>query len=89
MADGYLRHMAGDRYEPSSAGISARGLNPLAVEAMNEIGINIAAQRSKDVREFSGTTPEYVVTVCDNAKEQCPVFPGTFRSLHWSLQDPA
>jgi arsenate reductase len=89
MAEGYLRHVAGDTYEPLSAGISPKGLNPLAVEAIDEIGINIAAQRSKDVRDFSGMTPEYVVTVCDNAKEQCPVFPGTFRSLHWSLQDPA
>lgn len=89
MAEGYLRHVAGDRYEVLSAGVSPKGMNPQAVEAMREIGIDISKQRSKDAREYLGTAIQYVVTVCDNAKEHCPVFPGTFKFLHWSLMDPA
>jgi arsenate reductase len=89
MAEGYLRHVAGDRYEVLSGGIHPKGLNPLAVEAMNEIGIDISRQKSKDVRDFLGTAIQYVVTVCDNAKEHCPIFPGTYKFLHWGLDDPA
>ncbi len=89
MAEGHLRHAAGDRYEVLSAGIQPKGLNPLAVEAMREIGVDISRQRSKDVREFLGQTISVVVTVCDNAREHCPVFPGACRSLHWSFEDPA
>ena len=89
MAEGYLRHVAGDKYEVLSAGTEPKGLSPLAVEAMNEIGIDISHYRSKDVRDFLGTPIQYVVTVCDRAKEHCPIFPGTFRVLHWSLPDPA
>jgi arsenate reductase len=89
MAEGYLRHAAGDEFEALSAGIEPKGLNPLAVEVMSEIGIDISRQRSKDVREFLGQAIPYVVTVCDNAKRQCPVFPHTYKSLHWSLEDPA
>jgi arsenate reductase (thioredoxin) len=88
MAEGYLRQVAGEKYEVLSAGISPKGMNPLAVEAMNEIGIDISRQRSKDVREYLGTPIQYVVTVCDNAKEHCPIFPGTFKFLHWGVQDP-
>jgi arsenate reductase len=72
-----------------SAGIEPKGLNPLAVEAMREIGIDISQQKSKEVEELLGTNPAYVVTVCDNAKEKCPLFPGSFKSVHWDLQDPA
>jgi arsenate reductase len=89
MAEGYLRHVAGDEFEPLSAGIEPKGLNPLAVEAMKEIGIDISSQRSKDVRGFLGHAIPYVVTVCDNAKQQCPIFPRTYKFLHWSLEDPA
>jgi len=89
MAEGYLRRAAGDRYEAMSAGIEPKGLNPLAVEAMREIGIDISQQKSKEVEELLGTNPAYVVTVCDNAKEKCPLFPGSFKSVHWDLQDPA
>jgi arsenate reductase len=89
MAEGYLRHVASAEFEPLSAGIEPKGLNPLAVEAMNEIGIDISRQRSKDVREFLGQAIPYVITVCDNAKRQCPIFPHTYKSLHWSLTDPA
>ncbi len=89
MAEGYLRHAAGDRFEPMSAGIEPKGLNPLAVEAMREIGIDISKQTSKDVVSLLGQHIPYVVTVCDNAKERCPIFPGTWKFLHWSLKDPA
>jgi len=89
MAEGYLRHVAGDRYEVLSAGISPKGMNPLAVEAMREIGIDISKQGSKDVREYLGSPIQYVVTVCDNAKEHCPIFPGTYKFFHWGLKDPA
>ena len=89
MAEGYLRHAAGDRYQALSAGIAPKGLNPLAVEAMREIGIDISQQISKDVVTLLGQHIPYVVTVCDNAKERCPIFPGTWKFLHWSLEDPA
>lgn len=89
MAEGYLRHIAGDEFEPLSAGVEPKGLNPLAVEAMKEIGIDISQQGSKDVREFLGQAIPYVITVCDNAKQRCPIFPRTYKFLHWSLEDPA
>jgi arsenate reductase len=89
MAEGYLRHIAGDRFDVLSAGIDPKGLNPLATEAMREAGIDISAQRSKDAEEFLGVPIQYVITVCSNAKEKCPVFPSTFKFLHWDLEDPA
>lgn len=89
MAEGYLRQAAGDRYQAMSAGIEPKGLNPLAVEAMREIGIDISQQTSKDVVTLLGQHVPYVVTVCDNARERCPIFPGTWKFLHWSLEDPA
>jgi arsenate reductase len=89
MAEGYLRNVAGDEFEALSAGIEPKGLNSLAVEAMQEIGIDISQQKSKDVREFLGQAIPYVITVCDNAKERCPIFPRTFKFLHWSFDDPA
>ena len=89
MAEGYLRHVAPDDFEALSAGIEPKGLNPLAVEAMREIGIDISTQRSKHVGEFLGQVIPCVVTVCDSAKERCPLFPGAFKFLHWSLDDPA
>jgi arsenate reductase len=89
MAEGYLRHVASNEFEPLSAGIEPKGLNPLAVEAMKEIGIDISHQTSKDVREFLGQAIPYVITVCDNAQARCPIFPRTYKFLHWSLGDPA
>lgn len=89
MAEGYLKHIAGERYQAISAGIEPKGLNPLAVEAMREIGIDISAQQSKDVVSLLGQHIPYVVTVCDNARERCPIFPGTWKFLHWSFEDPA
>jgi len=89
MAEGFLRNMAGDYFEALSAGIEPKGLNPLAVEVMREIGIDLSHQHAKDVREFLGDPIPYIVTVCDNAKEHCPIFPGTYQYIHWSLPDPA
>ena len=89
MAEGFLRHFAGERFEAASAGIEPKSLNPLAVAAMREIGIDISSQRSKDIREFLGAPVQYVVTVCSNAREKCPVFPATVKFMHWNLDDPA
>jgi arsenate reductase len=89
MAEGILRHMAGDRYEVFSAGTSPAGLSPRAVEVMSEIGIDISGQRSKSVDEFVNQRFDDVITVCDNAKESCPIFPGGGQRLHQSFEDPA
>lgn len=89
MAEGFLRHLAGNKYEALSAGIEPKGLHPLAVQAMREAGIDISGQRSKDARELLGAPIQFVVTVCSSAKEKCPVFPGTVKFLHWDLDDPA
>jgi arsenate reductase len=89
MAEGLLRHMAGDRFEVLSAGTEPKGLNPFAIAAMRELDVDISQQRSKNVTEFIGQTIQYVVTVCDIAKEKCPIFPGTYKFMAWSLEDPA
>jgi arsenate reductase (thioredoxin) len=89
MAEGLLRNMAGDRFEVASAGVAPTHVRPEAVEAMHEIGIDISQQRSKSVDEFIGSEFDYVITVCDNANEQCPMFPGKTQRIHWSFDDPA
>src|SRR5260370_5286093 len=89
MGEGLLRHLGGARYEGFSAGTRPVGVNPLAIEAMREAGIDISAQRSKSVAEFAGQKFATVITVCDSAAEQCPVFPGAPQRVHWSLPDPA
>lgn len=89
MAEGLLRHLAGDRYDVLSAGTHPVGLNPGAIAAMQELDIDISAQRSKSMEEFIGQTFDYVVTVCDRAKESCPRWPHTGRPVHWSFEDPA
>ena len=88
MAEGLLRSFT-DQFDPLSAGIEPKGLNPLAVEAMQEIGIDISGQKSKDVATLLGQHIPYVITVCDNARERCPIFPGTYKFIHWSFDDPA
>jgi arsenate reductase len=88
MAEGLLRHIAGDRYEVFSAGTNARGLHPLSVEAMRDLNIDIASQTSKDVSAFRDQKFDYVITVCDRAKQSCPVFPGA-APIHWGFDDPA
>jgi len=89
MAEGLLRHLGGARYDVFSAGTKPVGVNPLAIEVLREKGIDIASQRSKSVAEFSGQPFAMVITVCDHAAEQCPVFPEATKRLHWSLPDPA
>lgn len=89
MAEGLLRHMAGDVFEVFSAGTQPAGLNPRAVAAMKDIGVDISRQRSKHVEEFLNGRFDYVITVCDRAKESCPVFPSSVALLHWSFDDPA
>lgn len=89
MAEGLLRHLAGDRFEVASAGTHPVGLNPGAVEIMREIGIDISQHRSKSLHEFDGSCFDHVITVCDRAKESCPIFPSTSTLLHWSFDDPA
>ena len=88
MAEGLLRHDAGSRFEVSSAGTKPGGLRPEAVRAMREIGIDISHHRSKDVGEFAGQCFDVVITVCDHAKESCPVFPAGTERIHWSIEDP-
>jgi arsenate reductase (thioredoxin) len=89
MAEGLLRDMAGDRFDVQSAGVNPTGVNPLTVRVMAEIGIDISGQRSKPVEEMAGQRFDYVITVCDSAREACPVFPGAAKQLHWSFEDPA
>jgi len=89
MAEGLLRHEAGNRFDVCSAGTHPTQVRPEAVAAMNEIGIDISGHRSKSVDEFAGQEFDYVITVCDNANETCPVFPGNAQRLHWPFQDPA
>ena len=88
MAEGLLR-VWNDQVEAVSAGTDPKDLHPLAVIAMKEIGIDISSQRSKNVASLLGEHIAYVITVCDQAKERCPVFPGAWRYLHWSFDDPA
>ena len=88
MAEGLLRAWAGDRFEAFSAGSEIAEVRPLAIEAMNETGIDISGQRSKTTEAFQGHEFDYVITVCDDAKEACPYFPGG-RQLHWSFDDPS
>jgi arsenate reductase len=89
MAEGLLRHIAGDRFEVFSAGTRPAGLNPNSVKVMSELGIDISRGRSKSVDEFQGQEFDYVFTVCDNARETCPIFPGGRRRIHRSFEDPA
>jgi arsenate reductase len=89
MAEGYLRARYGDRYEAFSAGTVASTLNHLTVRVMAEIGIDISAQRSKDLGEFIGEKMDMVVTVCDAAAATCPMFPGAKRTIHASFPDPS
>jgi len=88
MAEGLLRHLAGARFDVYSAGASPKGLHKASIAAMNEIGIDISQHRSKALEEFSGERFDYVITVCDRAKQQCPVFPGA-TPIHWGFDDPA
>jgi arsenate reductase (thioredoxin) len=89
MAEGMLRHDGGAAFEVASAGTKPSHVRPEAIAAMHEIGIDISGHRSKSVDEFAGQGFDYVITVCDNAKENCPIFPSATKRIHWSLDDPA
>lgn len=89
MAEGFLREFAGDEFEVSSAGISPTRVNGLAVRVMAEVAVDITRQRSKSIDEMNGQQFDCVITVCDNAREACPVFPTAAEQLHWSFEDPA
>ena len=88
MAEGLLRSAANDRFDVFSAGTNPKGVHPHTVEVMKEIGIDITQQTSKDVKEFLDQKFDYVITVCDRAKQQCPIFPGA-EPIHWGFDDPA
>ena len=89
MAEGLLRHRAGRTLEVLSAGTDPRPLRPEAVEVMDEIGIDISGYRPKSVEEFAGRRFDCVITVCDEASKNCPVYPGETLRLHWGFEDPA
>jgi arsenate reductase len=88
MAEALLRCAAGRRFEVESSGVAPTEVHPLAIAAMAEIGIDIGGQRAKDVSEIEGH-PDILITLCEEAKEACPFFPGAPRFLHWNLPDPA
>ena len=89
MAEGLLRHEGGDRFQIWSAGTHPSHVRPEAIEVMREIGIDISRHHSKSVAEFVGQEFDYVITVCDQANENCPLFPGHTQRIHWSFDDPA
>jgi len=89
MAEGFLRELGGDRFEVASAGTEARGLNPLAVQAMAEEGIDISLQESKTLERYVSEPFDLVITVCDEANEACPYFPNARERRHWSFPDPS
>ena len=89
MAEGLMRHMAGDKFEVYSAGVEPTQVNPYAIKVMAEAGIDISSHRSKSVNEFLKQEFDYVITVCNHAKKVCPIFPGEHRNIHWDIEDPA
>jgi arsenate reductase len=89
MAEGLLRHLGGDRFESYSAGTEATHVRPLAIRAMDEIGVDISGQESKTLDRYLSEPFDYVITVCDDTNEACPFLPGATERLHWSLPDPS
>ena len=89
MAEGLLRTLASDRFEVASAGTEATRVHPLAIRAMDELGIDLRGHRSKTVDAFLEEPWDVVITVCDGANERCPIFPGRTQRLHWSFEDPS
>jgi arsenate reductase len=89
MAEGILRHLGGERFEVHSAGTGATHVRPLAIRAMDEIGIDISGQESKRLERYLEESFDYVITVCDDANEACPFFPGAANRLHWSFKGPS
>ncbi len=89
MAEGLLRHLGGDRFEAHSAGTEATHVRPMAVRAMDEIGVDISVQESKTLERYLSEPFGHVITVCDDTNEACPFFPGAANRLHWSFEDPS
>ncbi len=89
MAEGLLRHLAGDRFEVHSAGTEATAVRPEAIAAMAEIGIDVSGQESKTLERYLDQRVDWLITVCDQAREACPVLPGVRDQLHWSIPDPS
>lgn len=89
IAEGFLRHFAGSRAEVYSAGIETHGVNPKAIQVMAEAGIDTSSHTSNHVNEYAAIDFDYVITVCDNAKESCPYFPSRAKKLHYNFPDPA
>ena len=89
MAEGLLRHDAGGQFEVESAGAKPTQVRPEAIEVMREIGIDLSGHRSKSIDEFAAEAFDYVMTVCDNAREACPVYPGQTTRIHKNFEDPA
>ena len=89
MAEAILRRDGGDAFEVVSAGVEPHGVNPLTIRALDHVGIDIRGARSKSVSEFLGQPFDYVITVCDRARESSPYFPGGRQTLHWGFDDPA
>ena len=88
MAEGWTRHLRGGEYEPYSAGVEPKAVDPLAVRVMAEAGVDISGQRAKKLGDLFGIAFDVVVTVCDNAREMCPLYPGETRVVHRSFEDP-
>ena len=89
MAEGFLRHFGEENFETVSAGTKPSVVHPLTIRVMAEVGIDVSSHRSKSVKEFENSSFDCVITVCDIAKESCPIFPGKAQSIHWSFEDPA
>jgi arsenate reductase (thioredoxin) len=89
MAEAFLRHLAGERFEVASAGTEATRVHPLAVRAMRDVGIDLSTHTSKTLDSLVNRPWDYVITVCDSANERCPLFPGHTTRLHWSFEDPS
>ena len=89
MAEALLRHNGGDAFKVHSGGTEPRGINPLTIRTLEAAGLDASWARSKSVTEFLGQQFDYVITVCDEARQSCPVFPGVHETLHWGYEDPA
>jgi arsenate reductase len=89
MAEGFIRDLAGNRFEVASAGTEATRVHPLAIRAMDEVGIDLRGHSSKTLDRYLDERWDYVITVCDNANERCPLFPGAAARVHWSFDDPS
>ena len=89
MAEAFVRTLAGERFEVASAGTEATRVHPLAIRAMEEVGLDLRGHTSKTLDAFLNESWDYVITVCDSANERCPVFPGAAKRVHWSFDDPS